>query len=112
MSRGRDYSESTAQEIDREVRKLVDDAYERAKKIILENRDKIKVIAEALLEFETLDAVQINEILQHGRLLNPPRKEKAPPPIPPPPTEGTPAAHEPIRGQDLPPGGLAAPAPA
>jgi len=112
MSRGRDYSESTAQEIDREVRKLVDDAYERAKKVILENRDKIEVIAHALLEFETLDATQINEILQHGRLLNPPRKEKSPPPIPPPPAEGTPAAHEPIRGNDLPPGGLAAPAPA
>jgi cell division protease FtsH len=112
MSRSRDYSESTAQEIDREVRKLVDDAYERAKKTILENRDKIEVIANALLEYETLDAAQIREILQHGRLINPPRKEKAPPPIPPPPAEGNAVVSEPMRPGDLPPGGLAAPAPA
>ena len=38
-------------EIDREVRRLVDEAYNRAKKIILENRDKLEVIAKALLEY-------------------------------------------------------------
>ena len=112
MSRTRDYSEATAQEIDREVRGLVDDACARAKTIILEHRTAIEAIANALLEFETLDAAQVNEILKHGRLLNPPTKEKAPPPIPPPPSDGVAVISEPGRNEDLPPGGLAAPVPA
>jgi cell division protease FtsH len=111
MTRSRDYSESTAMEIDREVRRLVDEAYNRAKKIILENRDKLEVIAKALLVYETLDAAQIKEIIQHGELRNPPRKEKAPPPLPPPPADTVPGSPEPIK-PGLPPGGLAAPAPA
>jgi cell division protease FtsH len=111
INRSRDYSESTAQEIDREVRRLVDDAYQRARNLILENRDKVEVIAKALLEFETLDASHINEIISTGQLKNPPRKEKAPPPLPPPPADSVPEPHEPIKPQ-LPPGGLAAPAPA
>jgi cell division protease FtsH len=111
INRSRDYSESTAQEIDREVRRLVEDAYQRARNLILENRNKVEVIAKALLEFETLDAVHIHEIIACGELKNPPRKEKAPPPLPPPPADAVPEPHEPIKPQ-LPPGGLAAPAPA
>jgi cell division protease FtsH len=78
ISRARDYSEATAEQIDSEVRKLVDGAYERAKKMLLANREKLEVIAKALLEFETLDGGQIREIIEHGRLINPP-------PGPPPP---------------------------
>jgi cell division protease FtsH len=111
ITRSRDYSESTAQEIDREVRRLVDDAYNRAKEIILDNRAKLEVIAKALLEFETLDAAHIKEIIETGQLKNPPRKEKAPPPLPPPPADAVPEPPEPIK-PELPPGGLAAPAPA
>src|SRR5437660_1524024 len=72
ISRARDYSEATAEEIDREVRTLLDEAYQRAKKILSANRDKLDVIAKALLEFETLDGSQIKEIVEHGRMLNPP----------------------------------------
>ncbi|MBA2585120.1 MAG: ATP-dependent metallopeptidase FtsH/Yme1/Tma family protein, partial [Chthoniobacterales bacterium] len=72
ISRSRDYSEATAQEIDTEVRKLSDDAYERARELISKYRDKVEIIANALLEFETLDGAQIQEIIDHGRLLNPP----------------------------------------
>jgi cell division protease FtsH len=111
ITRSRDYSESTAQEIDREVRRLVDDAYNRAKKIILDNREKLEVIAKALLEYETLDAAHVKEIIESGELKNPPRKEKAPPPLPPPPADTVPEPPEPIK-PELPPGGLAAPAPA
>ena len=57
----------------------VDDAYGRAKKILLANREKLEVIAKALLEYETLDGVQIREVIEHGRLINPP-------PGPPPPS--------------------------
>src|SRR5213080_2931911 len=72
ISRARDYSEATAEEIDREVRKLLDEAYQRAKQILTANRDKLDIIAKALLEFETLDGSQIKEIVEHGRMLNPP----------------------------------------
>ncbi len=96
MNRTRDYSEATAQEIDREVRKLVDDAYQRAKKIILDNRDKLEIIATALMEYETLEGEQIKDIVEHGRMLNPPKNKPTPPAPPPLPkaTEARPARPE------------------
>src|SRR5437879_12663051 len=54
ISRARDYSEATAEEIDHEVRKLLDEAYQRAKQILTANRDKHDIIAKALLELENL----------------------------------------------------------
>ena len=72
ISRARDYSEATAEEIDREVRKLIDDAYQTAKQVLTAHRDKLEAIAKALLEYETLDGSQIKEIIEHGRMLNPP----------------------------------------
>ena len=77
ISRARDYSEATAEQIDGEVRKLIDDAYQTAKQVLTTHRDKLEIIAKALLEFETLDGQQIKEIIEHGRLINPP---SAPPP--------------------------------
>jgi cell division protease FtsH len=86
ISRNRDYSEATAMEIDREVRKLCDDAYARAKKILTERRDKLETIAKALLEFETLDGAQIRDIIERGKMTNPPvgpaRPHQEPPPLP------------------------------
>jgi len=111
ISKSKDYSEATAQKIDDEVRRIVDTAYQRAKKIILDNRDKVEVIAKALLEYETLDASHINEIIKTGQLQNPPYKEKAPPPLPPPPAAPAAGTPTPIE-TDLPPGGFPAPAPA
>ncbi|CAN5370990.1 ATP-dependent zinc metalloprotease FtsH [soil metagenome] len=111
INKNRDYSEATAQEIDREVRKLVDDAYNRAKQLILDNRAKLEVIAKALLEFETLDAAHIKQIMETGELSDPPRKHKSPPPLPPPPTDAIPEPPAPIK-PELPPGGFPAPAPA
>lgn len=89
ISRSRDYSEATAQEIDREVRKLCDDAYARAKKLLVENRDKLEAIAKALLEYETLDGSQIRDIITTGKMQNPPviPQPKRPPQLPP--VEGT-----------------------
>jgi cell division protease FtsH len=85
ISRSRDYSESTAQEIDREVRRLVDEAYERAKAIILANREKLERIARALLEYETLDAEQIKDLIEHGEMRKPPSTKSNPPQAEPPP---------------------------
>ena len=72
ISRARDYSEATAEQIDQEVKKLLDDAYQLAKQTLIAHRDKLEIIAKALLEYETLDGSQIKEIVEHGRLINPP----------------------------------------
>jgi cell division protease FtsH len=78
ISRARDYSEATAEEIDGEVRKLIDDAYTRARELLSQRRDTLEAIAKALLEFETLDGAQIRDIIEHGRMLNPPPGPSAP----------------------------------
>jgi cell division protease FtsH len=77
ISRSRAYSEATAQEIDREVKRLCDDAYQRAMKALTHRKDVLIAIAKALLEYETLDGSQVREIINYGKLINPP------PPIPP-----------------------------
>jgi cell division protease FtsH len=76
ISRSRDYSEATAEEIDREVRRLSDEAYVRARDLISAHRDAVETIAKGLLEFETLDGSQIEEIVRHGHMLNPPKAIK------------------------------------
>ncbi|HEV7405743.1 MAG TPA: ATP-dependent zinc metalloprotease FtsH [Chthoniobacteraceae bacterium] len=107
INRSRDYSEQTAQEIDREVRQIVDEQFERAKAIIHSNQDKIELIVNALMEFETLEGSQVRDILEHGRMLNPP----APPPKPPTPPPLLPQREEgDIIAPDLPPGLTGAPA--
>jgi cell division protease FtsH len=63
ISQHRDFSEDTAIKIDQEVRKLVNEQYERARSIITENRDTMIRLAESLLERETLDGVQIRRIV-------------------------------------------------
>ena len=67
----REYSEKTAEQIDSEVKKLVDEAYKKAKELIEANKDKLDLIAKALLKYETLDADDVNAILQ-GRQLDKP----------------------------------------
>jgi cell division protease FtsH len=84
IGRSRGYSEQTAREIDEEVHQIVSGAYERAKKILGENRDKVEKIAAALLEYETLDGSQVEEIIKHGRMLNPPPKGLSAPTAPTP----------------------------
>ena len=63
ISQHRDYSEDTAIKIDQEVKRIVADQYERAEKIITDNREAMVRLAEALLEHETLDAVQIRRVV-------------------------------------------------
>ncbi len=76
LGQGREYSEATAQEIDNEVRKLCDDAYVRAVKLLTASRDKLEAIAKALLEYETLDGKQIREIIETGTMRTPPSTPK------------------------------------
>jgi cell division protease FtsH len=65
---GKEYSEQTAVDIDAEVRKIVTANYDRAKKVVVINIDKLKALAEALLEYETVDGHEIDVIFSGGRL--------------------------------------------
>ena len=80
-------SEATMQKVDAEIRRIIDEMYAKARNLIDQNRDKVEVMAKALLEWETLDAEQVNDIMQ-GR-----------PPRPPKPSAGTPST------PSTPPGG-------
>lgn len=86
------YSDKTAQEIDAQVRKLIDDAHKRAVEILQENKDKVQLMAEMLIEFETLDATDIKEIMagtwnveaKRARIKSADElQRKTPPPAPP-----------------------------
>jgi len=67
----REYSEKTAEEIDSEVKKLVDEAYKKARELIEANKDKLDKIAKTLLKYETLDADDVKLILEGGELDKP-----------------------------------------
>jgi len=68
---GREYSQQTAQLIDEEVRKLIDAAYEDARKLIKDHRDKLEAIAQALLKYETLDGSEVNALIRGESLTRP-----------------------------------------
>jgi cell division protease FtsH len=68
-----DYSEETSREIDKEIRNIVDRQYTRARQVLLDNRDKLDRLAQALLERETLDFEEI-EAAMEGREL--PKRER------------------------------------
>ena len=64
----KEYSEQTAVDIDAEVRRIVTENHDRAKQIITGNMDKLNVLAEALLEYETLDGSEIDVLFAGGKL--------------------------------------------
>jgi cell division protease FtsH len=79
MAHTQTYSEQTALEIDAEVRRIVTEQYERAKRILTENREALDKIADALLEHETLDLADVDALLAGGSITRPP-PPKSPPP--------------------------------
>ena len=102
ITRSQNYSDETARRIDDAIHTLIDEQYKRAQTIIQKHAEAHKAVAEALLEYETLDAVHVQEILCHGEIRTPvdyrPTVLRAP-------REGAPSMLDP-----LPP--LAAPPPA
>jgi len=85
------YSEETAEKIDVEVRKLIDEAHQRARDLIETNRDKLQLMADMLIEFETLDSGDVKEIMNNTWNIEEKRKRlkdadelqrKLPPPVP------------------------------
>ncbi len=84
-------SEATMQKVDTEIRRIVDEQYARARKIIEDNRDKIEAMTKALLEWETIDAEQIDDIMD-GRSPRPPHPPST---QPKPPGDNKPSAPAP-----------------
>lgn len=85
------YSEATAKAIDEEVRKILDEAHQRAKELIETNKDQVQLMTEMLMEFETLDREDVLEIMsgewdiekKRGRIKSAQNLQKKSPPPPP-----------------------------
>jgi cell division protease FtsH len=75
-------SDFTAQQVDNEIRRIIDEQYARSRRIIEDNRDKVEIMAKALLEWETLNADQIEDIMA-GRDPRPPEDLAGPAPTAP-----------------------------
>ena len=71
-------SEATMQKVDAEIRRMLDEQYARARRLLEDNRDKVEAMTAALLELETIDADQINDIMA-GLPPRPPKPSSAPP---------------------------------
>ena len=69
IARNKDYSEEVAAEIDKEVRSFMEDAYAATEKLLADNIDKLHVIAKALMEKETLEEEEINQLVKYGHIL-------------------------------------------
>ena len=86
-------SEATLQKVDKEIRCIIDQQYKLARRIIEENKDKVEAMARALLEWETLDADQVNDIMA-GKPPRPPKPAASSAPTPP--TDGPQGAAAPV----------------
>ncbi len=69
VSRNQDFSEATAQKIDDEVNRLLREAHDHAKNLLIEKRDRLELLTKTLLERETMDGRDVEEIVRHGRIL-------------------------------------------
>jgi cell division protease FtsH len=79
VNRTRQMSNETAQLIDKEIRRIVDEAFEKAKGCLTDNRDQLETLAQALLEYETLSGEEIKTLMEGGSI---DRGGKAGPEIP------------------------------
>ncbi|MGI4848198.1 MAG: ATP-dependent zinc metalloprotease FtsH, partial [Janthinobacterium lividum] len=66
-------SEATQQKVDQEIRSILDEQYALSRRLLEENKDKVELMANTLLDWETIDSDQINDIMEG----NPPREPKA-----------------------------------
>ena len=105
ISRQQNISEATAQKIDSEVRRIIDDSYTRAQKILTERINELHILAKGLLEYETLTGEEIKALLRGERPVRTPYEE-------PEPTQQTrPPATVPSSGRSREPGGFITPEP-
>lgn len=85
IGRDKDYSEEVAAQIDSEIRKFIDEAYQETVELLQKNIDKLHLIAEALIERETLEGFEVQQLMDHGKILpkeevqnEPPKEEPVP----------------------------------
>ncbi len=72
------YSDAIAYEIDKEMRAIVDECYERTRSLLTERRDKLDLLATTLLEKETLDGEQVRQLMEYGRFVEKADKDDGP----------------------------------
>jgi cell division protease FtsH len=87
IQRSQNYSEQTAQKIDSEIHRIVEEQHRRCLDILKENRKALDVCAEALLEHETIEGKHVHEIIEYGEMRSPIVKREAPDPEPEEPSE-------------------------
>ena len=92
VNRTQDYSEETARLIDEEVTRLLREAHARAKELIESHRPAMEALVAELLEKETVDGPDAEDIVRHGRVRTPEERGETPPPAPPPVPEAPPTA--------------------
>ncbi len=68
FSQGRNYSESVAAVIDEEIKRIIDECYQKCEKLLTDNRDKLDNVAKALVEYEKLDAAEFEKVFETGTL--------------------------------------------
>jgi cell division protease FtsH len=78
VTQHKNVSEATMQKVDAEIRRLIDEQYALARRLLEENRDKVEAMTKALLEWETIDADQIDDIMA-GKTPRPPKPSQATP---------------------------------
>ena len=76
IARDKNYSEEIAAKIDKEIRKFLDEAYQKTEELLQNNMDKLHLIAQALIEKETLEGSEIEQLMKYGRILD---KNEQPP---------------------------------
>ncbi len=79
------------QKVDAEIRRILDEQYALARKLLQENQDKVEAMTQALLEWETIDADQVKDIME-GRPPRPPKPSPSQQPPQQPPQDAAPAA--------------------
>ena len=89
IGRDKDYSEEVAAKIDKEIRKFIDEAYQKTESLLNENMDKLHLIADALIERETLEGEEIDQLMKYGKILS--KEENTSEIGPPEPAEVQPA---------------------
>ncbi len=102
ISEQRDYSDAIAEQIDREVREIIDAEYDRATKILVDNRDKLELVAAKLLEVESLEADEFVAVIE-GIDSSEPSSSEEPSPEPTPTKQQEKPEWDPPASLDLPP---------
>jgi cell division protease FtsH len=70
VARHQEMSEETARKVDAEVGRLINEAYERARSTLIEKRDRLELLTNALIEWETLDGQEVEELFRDGKISN------------------------------------------